>query len=493
MRAILSGIETEYGLYVEGRGAADQIDDARELVRACPGEFFVGWDYRHESPRRDLRGFVLERLAVDPVDAAFDVGRRPTPDQDLRADRVLPNGARFYNDHGHPEYSTPECLSSRELALADKVGERVVLEAARRFAAAEDRVVRVYKNNTDRHGASYGTHENFLVPRDLGFQRLFDALLPMLLVRPVLCGAGKVGAESGAACAYQLSQRADFFVETVNAETLFRRPIFNTRDEPHARPEDWIRLHVICGDANLVPSATHRKIDLVRIALALAEIGEAPVWKPRDPVLAAKAISRDETHRFAFDLEGGSWTNAHEVFESYFAAAERFLDLENGPGPELGRTIAESRRLLDVLSSDFDAFAYSVDWAAKLRMVREYLDAEGTGWNDPALGAFDLEYHNLDPDEGLGRALQQMGRLEPDPPEDLLDSRRADHPEPTRARARGLAVRNFGPSLRAACWRTLVFETADELLEVELPPTRPYPPDLAAICDVESFVGALTQ
>lgn len=493
MRAILSGIETEYGLYVEGRDAADQVDDARELVRACPGEFFVGWDYRHESPRRDLRGFVLERLAVDPIDAAFDLGRKPTPDQDLRADHVLPNGARFYNDHGHPEYATPECRSSAELVLADKVGERVVLEAARRFAEEEGRAVRVYKNNSDGHGASYGTHESYLAPRSLGFQALYDAVLPMLLVRPVLCGAGKVGAETGAACPFQLSQRADFFVERFNAETLFRRPIFNTRDEPHARPEDWIRLHVIAGDANLAPSATRRKVDLLRIALALAEIGQAPVWRPRDPVQAAKDVSRDLSFRFAFDLAGGSWTNAREVYESYFAAAERFLDLSDDVGREWAETIAESRRLLDDLGRDFPRFAYRVDWAAKLQMIRDYQDAEGADDNDPALPSFDLEYHNLDPDEGLGRALQQLGRLEPDPSENLLAVRRDEHPEPTRARARGLAIRNHRASLRSAGWRTLVFETEDELLEVELDPTRAYSSDLAAHSDVESFVEALTR
>lgn len=493
MRAILAGIETEYGLYVEGRDAADQIDDARELVRACPGEFFVGWDYRHESPRRDLRGFVLERLAVDPVDAAFDLGRRPTPDQDLRADRVLPNGARFYNDHGHPEYATPECRSAAELVLADKVGERIVLDAARRFAAQEGRAVRVYKNNRDGHGASYGTHESYLVPRSLGFQALYDAVLPMLLVRPVLCGSGKVGAESGTPCPFQLSQRADFFVEPVNAETLYRRPVFNTRDEPHARPDDWIRLHVIAGDANLAPSATRRKVDLVRIAVALAEIGQAPVWRPREPVQAAKAISRDLSFRFALDLVGGSWTNAREVYESYFAAAERCLDLGEDVGREWAETIAESRRLLDDLERDFARFAYHVDWAAKLRMIRDYQDAEGATWDDPALRSFDLEYHNLDPDEGLGRALQQLGRLEPDPPEELLTARRIEHPEPTRARARGFAVQAHRESLRSVGWRTLVFEADDEFLEVELDPARAFCSDLAAHSDVESFVEALTR
>src|SRR5205085_2771443 len=162
------------------------VDDSMALVRGYPGECFVGWDYRYESPRADLRGFKLERLAYDPEDAKFDRGRTYGKDQEVRADRILPNGARFYNDHGHPEYSTPECLSLNELALHDCAGQTVVLRAAQAMADETGHHVRVYKNNTDFHGASYGTHENYLVPRALGYERIYKALLPMLIVRQVL-------------------------------------------------------------------------------------------------------------------------------------------------------------------------------------------------------------------------------------------------------------------------------------------------------------------
>src|SRR5579885_1826840 len=128
---ILAGIETEYGLLVEGRGAEDQVDDSQSLVQSYPGKCFVGWDYRFESPRADLRGFTQKSLQFDPEDAKFDFGRTRGGDMEVRADRILPNGARFYNDHGHPEYSTPECHSLRELALHDMAGEIVVLRAAR--------------------------------------------------------------------------------------------------------------------------------------------------------------------------------------------------------------------------------------------------------------------------------------------------------------------------------------------------------------------------
>src|SRR5207253_1479823 len=165
--------------------------------------------------------------------AKFDTGRRHASDREVRSDRVLPNGARLYNDHGHPEYSTPECLSLSELAMHDKAGEIAVLRAAKAYQESSGLQAQIYKNNTDFHGASYGTHENYLVPRAVGYEKLFKAITPMLIARQILCGAGKVGSESGSPARYQLSQRADFFTEPSSVDTLYRRPVFNTRDEPH--------------------------------------------------------------------------------------------------------------------------------------------------------------------------------------------------------------------------------------------------------------------
>lgn len=487
MVQILAGIETEYGFSVEGRGAEDQVDDAMALVRNYPGECLPLWDYRHESPRSDLRGFVLQRLAYDPEDAKFDAGKARGPDPDVRSDRILPNGARFYNDHGHPEYSTPECWSLRELALHDKLGERVVLAAAREYSEKTGLEVRVYKNNTDFHGASYGTHESYLVPRELGFERLFAAVTPVLIARQILTGAGKVGSESGAKVTYQLSQRADFFSEAANAETLYRRPIFNTRDEPHADPSQWIRLHVISGDANMIASCTARKAGLVKLALALEQIGEAPRWRIEHPVAAFQRVSRDETYRFEIGLEGRSWTTAGEILESVFAAAEARLDL----GDEEVALIAECRELLQALSSGYEGIASRVDWAAKRLMLEHYMEEEGSDWRDPALASFDLEYHNVDPDEGLMHGLQAMEMVEPEPDEDLLSARLNDNLEGTRALARGIAISRFGVHLAAAGWRSLTFRTDNGTEEVELFPDRTYPTQLREATDVGTFIQML--
>ncbi len=484
---MVAGIETEYGLLVEGRGAENQVDDSMALIRGYPGECHVGWDYRYESPRADLRGFKLSRLTQDPEDAKFDAGRTYGEAQDVRSDRVLPNGARFYNDHGHPEYSTPECLSIFELARHDCAGQQVVHRAAQAFADQKGLVVKTYKNNTDFHGASYGTHENYLVPRAIGFTRLFESLLPMMVVRQVLVGAGKVGGENSRGVGYQLSQRADFLSEQANAETLYRRPIFNTRDEPHSDPAKWIRLHVICGDANMIPQATARKAGLMKLALALCEIGEAPVWRFKDPVRAFQDLSRDETLQFRIELDRRSWTTADEILESYFSSAERLLDVDD----ELRWVIDSSRALLVDMRIDFDRFKRHVDWAAKKSMLTQFMESEGLEWNDPHLRAFDLEYHNVDPEEGLHAALVDMGEVEPDPPTIELLAALEGVEEPTRAFARGLAVSRFNKHLLGVCWRTLVFDVDGAPVEVELPPNAVFPPQLGEAEDVGTFISML--
>lgn len=489
MRPILAGIETEYGLLIDGRGADSQVDDSQALVRSYPGECFVGWDYRYESPRADLRGFTVESLSFDPEDAKFDFGRRTMPGERIRADRILPNGARFYNDHGHPEYSTPECLTLAELADHDHAGQLAVLRAARRLEEQIDGRVKVYKNNTDFHGASYGTHEGYLMPRRLGFERIYKALLPMLVVRQVLTGAGKAGSESGPACSYQLSQRADFFVEPANVDTLYRRPIFNTRDEPHADPEKWIRVHVISGDACMIRACTALKVGLVKLALHLCEAGEPPLWRLKHPVSAFQAISRDESYRFPVELEGHSWTTAFDILESYFAAAEATLPLDK----DMQWTITTSRQLMNDLNANPERFRRSVDWAAKRFLLEQYIEAENMSWRDPALRSFDLEYHNVDPEEGLHQALIEIGELEDDPDAESQTQRLNTPPIHTRALARGLAVAKFGNLLEKACWHSLTFRVGSSLVEVALPPNGIYPAHLSDAADVGTFIATLQE
>ncbi len=488
MRPILAGIETEYGLLVEGRGAEDQVDESKALVRSYPGECLSTWNYRYESPRSDLRGFKLEQLAVDPIDEQFDAGRAPQRAEDLRSDRILTNGARFYNDHGHPEYATPECFSLRSLALHDRYGESAVLSAAARYAAESDQTIHVYKNNTDFHGASYGTHESYLVPRSIGFERLYEAVLPMLVVRQILTGSGKVGSESGRWVDFQLSQRADFFTEPLNAETLYRRPIFNTRDECHADPEQWIRLHVISGDANMMPHATARKVGLVKLAIGLAEAGHTPPWKFRDAVESAKSISRDLSLEFKIELQGRSWTTGYEILESYFAAAEQVLDLPD----ELKDLIVECRQILEALrSGEWRDVSHQIDWAAKRYLLEHFMEEEGGSWKDSSIRSLDLEYHNIDPEAGLYHALEGMGHVRPYASDEEIEGCTVGNQDGTRALARSVAVTKFADYVHTACWKSITFKSKGKLIECDLKPDMMYSSHLYEVDDVETFINIL--
>jgi proteasome accessory factor A len=298
----------------------------------------------------------------------------------------------------------------------------------------------------------------------------------MLIVRQILTGAGKVGSEEGDWCDFQLSQRADFFVEPVNAETLWRRPIFNTRDEPHADPSKWVRLHVISGDANMNPTSTALKVGLVKVALWLLDAGEAPEWSIAKPVQAFKSISRDQTRTFRVELAKSNWTTGYDILESYFAAAESVLDLNE----EARWIIDTSRKLLNDLKMDWDRFRKSVDWAAKFHFLDQIRSEESITWRDPILQAYDLEFSNIDPEDGLFPALLDMGEIE-----------RPNFPEETaprsRAFVRGIAVQNFRKQLTNASWRGLSF--GDEF--VELLPDIAYPDSIGDITDVETFIKTL--
>ncbi len=481
MESLLSGVETEYGLAVEGRGPRDQVEDSKTLVRSAPVEGFLGWDYRAESPRADLRGFKVEHLSIDPEDARFETGTASWSDIELRADRVLLNGARLYNDHGHPEYSTPECFSLHELAQHDRAGERIVLRAAKAFARESGRAVTIYKNNTDYSGASYGTHESCLAPRALGFEKLYEAVVPMLVARMVLCGSGKVGHESAEPCLYQMSQRADFFTENASVDTLYRRPVFNTRDECHADPRQWIRVHVIAVDANMNARATLRGIALLRLAVLLAMRGEAPVWRIEQPPVAMRKLSRAIDDEGRIELEGGNWTTPRMILESYLDAAEQALELDD----EMREAVAECRTLLDQRFTDFDRFSRRVDWACKLNMLRRLQDEAGLEWNDPMIQSLDLAYHNVDPNEGLFHALTLDGSADDLPEDDRQAARETDIFDGSRALARSAAVTRLRDEIETLSWGEIAFKAR----RVALPPDKSYPDAIRRVESVEEFIS----
>ena len=456
------GIETEYGIQVDGKGAGDLVDEAGHLVRCLTRPHVALWDYRDEHPRRDLRGFTVDHLSIDPVDARFERQGAPhSTDRQVRADRALANGARLYNDHGHPEYSTPECTSVMDALAADRAGERILLELAKRRSAQLGGIgVSLYKNNTDFHGASYGTHESYLSRRDVPFEKLLEGLLPFLATRPIVAGAGKVGTErpGGPKIPFQLSQRADFLTTLASVDTLHNRPLVNTRDEPHADPRKWRRVHVICGDANLCEVAGFLKLGTTLAVLRLIEDGWEPAqWALADPVEAQRRIAADPTLRAKVRLRDGSEATAIEIQRGIAGEARKRL---TGLSPETDLVLAEWDSMLERLASDPLSCADSLDWVAKYTLVDGFRDAEGLAWDDPMLQSLDLAYHDIDPENGLWHGLDQEGAVRRLLTEDTIE-RALDEPPAgsLRARVRGAAIRRFPGQIRNVNWGHLEIET----------------------------------
>src|SRR5882724_1432466 len=326
------GLETEYGITVDGAASDEMVAESIALVRSYTEHgALMKWDYGHEDPHRDARGFRAKELRQDADESAYyEIDKnRPLTFQEIKSDLVLSNGARFYNDHAHPEYSTPECTTLHEIVAQEKAGERILAECARRRNAhlTDGERVRLYKNNTDFLGHSYGCHDNYLMRRDVPWDRIVAATLPFLITRQIFAGAGKMGVEAESAASqpgiYQISQRADFFSVLVSIDTMNRRPLVNTRDEPHADTNRYRRFHVILGDSNMSEWATAVKIGTTSLVLDLIERGKVPQLEIAQPIDANKSISRDQTYDWIIELKDGRKISAIDVQRIYLRAAAK--------------------------------------------------------------------------------------------------------------------------------------------------------------------------
>src|SRR5256886_4087109 len=299
------GTEVEYGISVPGQPGANAMLSSSQIVNAyaarSEGNRRPRWDFEEESPLRDARGFELGGPMTGDL--------LETGDDELGlANVILPNGARLYVDHAHPEYSTPEVTNPRDLVVWDKAGERVMAEAARRAARIPGaQPIQLYKNNTDNKGASYGSHENYLMKRGTPFADIVRFLVPFFVSRQVVCGAGRVGlGADGRGSGFQISQRADFFEVEVGLETTLKRPIINTRDEPHADPEKYRRLHVIIRDANMSEGSTYLKVGTTPLVLAMIEEKFITVDLTLDaPVADLRTVSHDPSLKHLVTLRDG--------------------------------------------------------------------------------------------------------------------------------------------------------------------------------------------
>ena len=459
------GIETEYGITVDGQDSVDVVHESIEVVR-CYTEYgsLMKWDYNLEDPHQDARGFRAAELLQDTDESAYyEIDKhRALSFEEIKSDLVLSNGARFYNDHAHPEYSTPECSTLRELVAQDKAGERILEECARRRnkqLAGSGRDVRLYKNNTDFVGHSYGCHDNYLMRRDIPWDRIVTGVVPFLVTRQIYAGAGKMGVEgegtSGQPGLFQISQRSDFFSVLVSIDTMNRRPIVNTRDEPHADVSRYRRFHVIIGDANMSEIATALKIGATALVLELIEKDLVPKIELANPVEAAKSISRDQNYDWIIELRDGRKISAIDIQRIYLEAACKHCDQD----PEVKWITEAWGQILNDLQRDVLTCVDRLDWVAKKFLLTTFREGEGIEWSDPWLQSIDLEYHNIALDQGLYYELIRTGQMRRFITEQEIKAAIFQPPETTRAFFRGRSVARFHEQIASIQWDEVVFKT----------------------------------
>jgi len=470
------GLETEYGITLGGADTVDVVAESIELVRRyTENGALMKWDYELEDPHLDARGFRARELLQDTDESAYyEIDkRRPLNFEEIKSDLVLSNGARFYNDHAHPEYSTPECTTLRQIVAQDKAGERILAECARRRnqKLPSGYEVRLYKNNTDFAGHSYGCHDNYLMRRHVAWDRIVAGILPFLITRQIFAGAGKMGVEAESAQSepgiYQISQRADFFSVVVSIDTMNRRPLINTRDEPHVDASRYRRFHVILGDSNMSEWATAMKIGTTALILDLIERGEAPQLEIAQPVDANKSISRDQTYDWIIELKDGRKISAIEVQRIYLRAAASRLD--NSASEDCQWVLREWENVLNDLERDVMLTRDRVDWTAKKFLLDALQTEEKLSWSDPWLQSIDLEYHNLDLDRGLYYELLRKNLMRRVTNEDEIKTSIFSPPETTRAFFRGRAVARFNDEISSIQWDEIVFTNGAQSCRVALP------------------------
>jgi proteasome accessory factor PafA2 len=453
--AKVCGIETEYGIVVRGADnnpvAASSLlinaylaDTARERER-------VGWDFEDEQPANDARGFALADSMAPEVETTL-------------VNAVLTNGARFYVDHAHPEISTPEVRNAREAVIWDRGADEIVRRSmtAARSMLPDGAEIIIHKNNSDGKGNSYGCHENYLVARGLPFGRLTRQITPHFVTRQIFTGAGKVGCElPGRApdhIGFQLSQRADFFEEEIGLETTLKRPIVNTRDEPHADPLKYRRLHVIVGDANMSEVATYLKVGTTAIVLAMIEDDElGDDWLLADPVPAIRQVSHDTTLTQTIQLADGRRATALELQWGLLERARKYEQMWGLESVDeaVGADVLERwEQVLAGLESDPNSVGNWVDWVAKKRLVDGLGERHDLRPGADRLKAIDLQYHDMRIDKCLAL---RVGL------DTLVTEAEYTHamtapPESTRAYFRGRCLEKFPDDIVAANWDSIVFD-----------------------------------
>ncbi len=459
------GIETELGIMVRGTDDWNPVSASSVLINAYVGSATgslgeraapVAWDFIDETPGADARDSASLEFAMPPEVETHLVNA------------VLTNGARYYVDHAHPEISTPECRDALSAVVFDRAAEMIAVDsmdrARERLPVGQEIIL--YKDNSDRKGNSYGCHENYLLDRSLPFGQIIRGATLHFVTRQVFTGSGKVGSElPDTKVDYQLTQRAEHFEEEVGLETTLKRPIVNTRDEPHADSSRYRRLHVIAGDANMSQVATFLKVGTSAIVFAMLEdhaLDRLPAFA--EPVRAMHEVSHDLSLERPLRLSDGTTATAIELQADLLDQAKAWSQrygFESVGGDTVGSMILERwEQVLIGLERDPAEVADQVDWVAKLRILNGFRQRHDTGWDDSRLRALDLQYHDLRPEKSLAA----RAGLETIVDEAAARRGTTEPPTDTRAYFRGRCLAKYPGEVVAANWDSIVFDTGAEPL-----------------------------
>ena len=378
---------------------------------------------------------------------------RPVVSQHRSSNVFTANASRLYLDVGsHPEYATAECDSLSQLLAYDKAGERIF----HRLSQQCDEALRndgfsgstyLFKNNVDSRGNSYGAHENYLISRELALKSFGQQLLPFLITRQLICGAGKIAGDT-----FVISQRADQVWEGVSSATTRTRPIINTRDEPHGDSHRFRRMHVIVGDSNMSEPTFALKVGSMLLVIEMLEAGfDLPDMELADPIAHIRDIAADPTGATELTLAAGGTVTALEVQQRTLDAATRWLEQrpdEGTPNEEMARVVDLWARVLDAIATqDFSGVDTEIDWVIKRKLLTQFKDRLGCGWDHPKLAQIDLTYHDINPERGLFYLLERKGLAAHWIEDAAIEEAVAKPPATTRAAIRGeflTAVRERG-------------------------------------------------
>lgn len=462
------GSETEYGISLVGQEDFDSIASSILVVNNHRATCSAGiiWDYDEESPYADARGFLVEEH--------FEI---PSYTENVQINKMLSNGARLYVDHAHPEFSTPECSSLRELITYERAGERILersLSSANEMLPPGQNLV-IYRNNSDQKGNSYGYHENYLMARRVSFKLIVEHLVPFLVTRQIFCGAGKLKAENNTPPSdFQISQRADFFEAEVGLDTMNKRAIINTRDEPHSDREKYRRLHLIVGDSNMAEVATFLKCGTTLLVLKMIEDNFLfTSLAMKQPVAAMKRVSRDLTFREPLDMEDGHRMTALEVQREYLDAARRYIEAKP-QGAEMEELCDRWEATLDALAREPDELVGQLDWVTKRYLLRSYQEKKGLDWTDSRIAMMDLQYHDVRRERGLYYLLERQGRMERLTTDEAVEAALVHPPEGTRAYFRGQCLMRYQEDVYGVNWGSISFNLGSEPIKrvIMAEPTR---------------------